>query len=137
MPMNCKEEAFFLGSYAPMKIKHPPSHYLKRMYLDSVTYNAPAMKMVLDGARPRRLRQRRPAADLAQTARHQADQGSRPPRGRARGDLLGQRGATAQAPDCARRGRVSSSSGAFDPAGWNQAPRGLSGSRVDEWAAHP
>jgi aminocarboxymuconate-semialdehyde decarboxylase len=50
-----QEEAFFLGSYAPMKIKHPPSHYLKRMYLDSVTYNAPAMKMVLDWMGPDRV----------------------------------------------------------------------------------
>jgi aminocarboxymuconate-semialdehyde decarboxylase len=43
-----QEEAFFLGSYAPMKIKHAPSHYLKKMYLDTVTYNLPAVKMVLD-----------------------------------------------------------------------------------------
>jgi hypothetical protein len=25
-----------------MKIKHPPSHYLKMMHVDSVTYHAPA-----------------------------------------------------------------------------------------------
>src|SRR5262249_11010219 len=43
-----QEEAFFLGSYAPMKIRHPPSFYLKKMYLDTVTYNLPAVKMVLD-----------------------------------------------------------------------------------------
>ena len=43
-----QEEAFFLGSYAPMKIKHAPSHYLKKMHLDTVTYNLPAMKMVVD-----------------------------------------------------------------------------------------
>jgi aminocarboxymuconate-semialdehyde decarboxylase len=43
-----QDEAFFLGSYAPMKIKHAPSHYLKMMYLDTVTYNPPAVKMVLD-----------------------------------------------------------------------------------------
>jgi aminocarboxymuconate-semialdehyde decarboxylase len=43
-----QDEAFFLGSYAPMKIKHKPSHYLKRMYLDTVCYNPPAVKMVLD-----------------------------------------------------------------------------------------
>jgi len=43
-----QDEAFFLGSYAPMKIKHPPSHYLKKMYLDTVTYNPPAVRMVLD-----------------------------------------------------------------------------------------
>ena len=43
-----QDEAFFLGPYAPMRIKHPPSHYLKRMYLDTVTYNPPAVRMVLD-----------------------------------------------------------------------------------------
>ena len=43
-----QDEAFFLGPYAPMKIKHPPSHYLKKIYLDTVTYNPPAVKMVLD-----------------------------------------------------------------------------------------
>ena len=43
-----QDEAFFLGPYAPMKIKHKPSHYLQRMYLDSVTYNAPAVKLALE-----------------------------------------------------------------------------------------
>jgi aminocarboxymuconate-semialdehyde decarboxylase len=43
-----QDEAFFLGPYAPMKIKHPPSHYLKKLYLDTVTYNPPAVRMVLD-----------------------------------------------------------------------------------------
>jgi aminocarboxymuconate-semialdehyde decarboxylase len=42
------DEAFFLGPYAPMKIKKKPSEYLKALYLDTVTYNAPAMKMVLE-----------------------------------------------------------------------------------------
>ena len=50
-----QDEAFFLGSYAPMKIKHAPSHYLKRMYLDTVTYNLPAVKMVLDWMGPDRV----------------------------------------------------------------------------------
>src|ERR1700730_8463787 len=50
-----QEEAFFLGSYAPMKIKHAPSHYLKKMHLDTVTYNPPAMKMVLDWIGPERV----------------------------------------------------------------------------------
>ena len=27
-----QDEAFFLGSYAPMKIKHKPSHYMKKLY---------------------------------------------------------------------------------------------------------
>jgi len=43
-----QDEAFFLGPYAPMRIKHPPSYYLKRLYLDTVTYNPPAVRMVLD-----------------------------------------------------------------------------------------
>ncbi len=43
-----QDEAFFLGPYAPMKIKHAPSHYLKKMHLDTVTYNLPAVKMVLE-----------------------------------------------------------------------------------------
>jgi aminocarboxymuconate-semialdehyde decarboxylase len=43
-----QDEAFFLGPYAPMKIKHPPSHYLEMMHFDSVTYHAPAARLVLD-----------------------------------------------------------------------------------------
>lgn len=43
-----QDECYFLGSYAPMKIKHEPGHYLKKMYFDSVTYHAPAARMVLD-----------------------------------------------------------------------------------------
>ena len=50
-----QDEAFFLGSYAPMRIKHPPSHYLKKMYLDTVTYNPPAVRMVLDWMGPDRV----------------------------------------------------------------------------------
>jgi aminocarboxymuconate-semialdehyde decarboxylase len=43
-----QEEAYFLGPYAPMKITRPPSHYLKMMYFDTVTYHAPAARLVLD-----------------------------------------------------------------------------------------
>jgi aminocarboxymuconate-semialdehyde decarboxylase len=43
-----QDEAFFLGPYAPMKIKREPSHYMKQLYIDTVTYNTPAVKMVLD-----------------------------------------------------------------------------------------
>jgi aminocarboxymuconate-semialdehyde decarboxylase len=50
-----QDETFFLGPYAPMKIKHPPSHYLKKMYLDTVTYNRPAVKMVLEWMGPHRV----------------------------------------------------------------------------------
>jgi aminocarboxymuconate-semialdehyde decarboxylase len=42
------DEAFFLGPYAPMKIKKKPSEYMKSLYIDTVTYNAPALKMVLE-----------------------------------------------------------------------------------------
>jgi aminocarboxymuconate-semialdehyde decarboxylase len=43
-----QDEAAFLGSYAPMLIKHPPSHYLKRMYLESTCYHAPAARCALE-----------------------------------------------------------------------------------------
>jgi aminocarboxymuconate-semialdehyde decarboxylase len=43
-----QDEAYFLGSYAPMKIKHAPSHYLKMMYFDTVTYHLPAARLVVD-----------------------------------------------------------------------------------------
>lgn len=43
-----QEEAFFLGPYEPMLIKHPPSHYLKMMYLDSTCYHAPALRCAVD-----------------------------------------------------------------------------------------
>jgi aminocarboxymuconate-semialdehyde decarboxylase len=39
--------AFFLGSYEPMLIKHPPSHYLKMMYLESTSYTPLAAAMCL------------------------------------------------------------------------------------------
>jgi aminocarboxymuconate-semialdehyde decarboxylase len=44
---NLPDFAFFLGSYEPMLIKHPPSHYLKLMYFDSASYWAPAAQMCL------------------------------------------------------------------------------------------
>ena len=50
-----QDEAFFLGSYAPMKIKHTPSHYMKKLYIDTVCYNKPAVKMVLDWMGPDRV----------------------------------------------------------------------------------
>ena len=43
-----QDEAFFLGPYAPMKIKHEPGYYLKKMYFDTVTYHLPAARLVLD-----------------------------------------------------------------------------------------
>ena len=47
-----QDEAYFLGSYAPMKIKHPPSYYLRKIYSDSVTYHAPAVRLVLETLGP-------------------------------------------------------------------------------------
>jgi aminocarboxymuconate-semialdehyde decarboxylase len=43
-----QDEAFFLGSYEPMLIKHPPSHYLKMMYLESTSYHPPAARCAID-----------------------------------------------------------------------------------------
>jgi aminocarboxymuconate-semialdehyde decarboxylase len=43
-----QDEAYFLGSYSPMKIRHSPSHYLRMMHFDTVTYHAPAARLVLD-----------------------------------------------------------------------------------------
>src|SRR5262249_7727874 len=43
-----QDEAYFLGSYAPMRIKRAPSHYLGKLYFDSVTYHLPAARLVVD-----------------------------------------------------------------------------------------
>lgn len=43
-----QEEAYFLGRYEPMLIKHPPSHYLKMMYLESTCYHTPAARCALE-----------------------------------------------------------------------------------------
>jgi aminocarboxymuconate-semialdehyde decarboxylase len=43
-----QDEAYFLGSYEPMLIKHPPSHYLRMMYLESTCYHPPAARCALD-----------------------------------------------------------------------------------------
>jgi aminocarboxymuconate-semialdehyde decarboxylase len=45
---NLQDEAYFLGSYEPMLIKHPPSHYLKMMYLESTCYHPPAARCAFD-----------------------------------------------------------------------------------------
>ncbi|MFZ0112962.1 MAG: amidohydrolase family protein [Xanthobacteraceae bacterium] len=47
-----QDEAFFLGSYSPMKIKHAPSHYLKQIYVDTVTYHLPAARLAVDTLGP-------------------------------------------------------------------------------------
>jgi aminocarboxymuconate-semialdehyde decarboxylase len=43
-----QDEAYFLGPYVPMKIKHEPEYYLRKMYFDTVTYHLPAARMVVD-----------------------------------------------------------------------------------------
>ena len=43
-----RDEAYFLGSYKPLKIRHAPSHYLRKMYLDTVCYHAPAIRLVME-----------------------------------------------------------------------------------------
>lgn len=45
---NLQDEAFFLGSYAPLRIMHPPSHYLKMMYLESTCYHPPAARCAVE-----------------------------------------------------------------------------------------
>ena len=35
--------AHFLGSYEPLLISHTPSHYLRQLYMDTVSYHAPAI----------------------------------------------------------------------------------------------
>jgi len=47
-----QDECYFLGSYTPIKIKHEPGHYLKRMYFDTVSYHPPAAQLVVDTVGP-------------------------------------------------------------------------------------
>src|SRR5215471_4562586 len=47
-----QDEAYFLGSYEPMLIKHPPSHYLKMMYLESTCYHLPAARCAMETVGP-------------------------------------------------------------------------------------
>jgi aminocarboxymuconate-semialdehyde decarboxylase len=42
------DEAFFLGSYEPMRITRKPSDYLKMMYFDTVSYHAPAVECAIE-----------------------------------------------------------------------------------------
>jgi predicted TIM-barrel fold metal-dependent hydrolase len=43
-----REEAAFLGPYEPMLISRKPSDYLSRMWVDSVSYYLPALKLAVD-----------------------------------------------------------------------------------------
>ena len=75
-----QDEAFFLGSYEPMLIKHEPLHYLKMMYLESTCYHAPAARCAFDtvGRGSLRLRNRLAAAVRAEEGRRRSDQADRP-----------------------------------------------------------
>src|SRR5439155_22295820 len=42
-----QEEAYFLDPYEPMLIRHEPLHYLKMMYMDTVSYHEPALMCAL------------------------------------------------------------------------------------------
>jgi aminocarboxymuconate-semialdehyde decarboxylase len=50
-----QDEAFFLGSYEPMLIKHSPLHYLKMVYLDTVCYHLPAARCIVETVGPDRV----------------------------------------------------------------------------------
>jgi aminocarboxymuconate-semialdehyde decarboxylase len=41
------DEAFFLGSYEPLRITRKPSDYLRMMYFDTVSYHAPAIECAI------------------------------------------------------------------------------------------
>lgn len=43
-----RDEASFLGPYEPMLISKKPSEYLRQMYVDSVSYYLPALKLAVD-----------------------------------------------------------------------------------------
>jgi len=47
-----QDEAYFLGAYEPMLIRHTPSHYLKMMYLESTCYHAPAARCACETVGP-------------------------------------------------------------------------------------
>jgi predicted TIM-barrel fold metal-dependent hydrolase len=47
-----QEEAYFLGPYEPMLINHEPLHYLKMMYVDSVSYHEPALMCAINTLGP-------------------------------------------------------------------------------------
>ena len=41
------DEAYFLGSYEPLRITRKPSDYLRMMYFDTVSYHAPAVECAI------------------------------------------------------------------------------------------
>ena len=42
------DDAYFLGSYAPMRIKAKPSDYLRRIWLDTTSYHPPAIRCAIE-----------------------------------------------------------------------------------------
>ena len=42
------DDAYFLGSYEPMRISRKPSEYLKMVYLDTTSYHPPAVKCAIE-----------------------------------------------------------------------------------------
>jgi aminocarboxymuconate-semialdehyde decarboxylase len=42
------DDAFFLGSYEPMRIRRKPGDYLKRVYMDTTSYHPPAIKCAIE-----------------------------------------------------------------------------------------
>jgi predicted TIM-barrel fold metal-dependent hydrolase len=42
------DDAYFLGPYEPMLIRHPPLHYLKMVYMDTVCYHLPAARCAVE-----------------------------------------------------------------------------------------
>jgi hypothetical protein len=48
---NLQEKAHFLGPYEPMLIEHPPSHYLRTMYIESTCYWASGARCALPSGR--------------------------------------------------------------------------------------
>jgi len=41
------DDAFFLGSYEPMRISRKPGEYLKMIYMDTVSYHSPAIECAI------------------------------------------------------------------------------------------
>ena len=87
-----QDEAYFLGPYEPMLIKHPPSHYLKMMYLESTCYHPPGARCAIDtvGGRPFRVRHRLASAIRAQARGRRSHQQARLDRGRKGQGVLSQ-----------------------------------------------
>ena len=79
----------------PDVLTAPPSIYLRRFHVDTNVWSVPALRLLVDGARPRaHAGRQRPAAGVVPAGRiARAPRPARPARGRPRGDPLGERGA--------------------------------------------